>query len=104
MTVQEIIQRSIDMHPSLLREALLNVAALHSRAGNEMLDKKASESAYRLADSCRSAAAALGNDNPLAVIMGDMSAWTSTLRQAAKLQCLPRHMVPAAVAAYEAAH
>lgn len=101
MTVQEIIQRSIDMHPSLLREVLFSVATLHSCASNIMLDKQAREAARKLANACSTAAKAIDNNNPLDIIMSDMYIWTSVLIEAARLQCLPKQTVTDAVNLWE---
>src|ERR1051325_314755 len=51
-TAADVILRSTICHPSLFRDQLRAVAAIHRRSANEMRDGKARETATRMAQNC----------------------------------------------------
>jgi plasmid maintenance system antidote protein VapI len=55
-TAKDIILRSAICHPSLFRDQLRAVAAIHRRSANEMCDGRARETVTRMAQNCEAMA------------------------------------------------
>ena len=55
-TATDIIVRSTICHPTLFRDQLRAVAAIHRRSANEMCDGRARETAIRMAQNCETMA------------------------------------------------
>jgi len=55
-TAADIILRSAICHPTLFRDQLRAVAAVHRRSANEMRDRQARETATRMAQDCETMA------------------------------------------------
>lgn len=93
-TLDDVIRRSVSMHPSLLADAMRNVAQIHRNAAATYIDgphlNAAKKIALDRAHECEETAQWISSD-PDAI---DPSIWAlsrriMTFAQAAKLQCLP---------------
>jgi hypothetical protein len=89
-TAQDVIERSIVAHPSLLEVALRNAVDTHWIFAQSTHDHTAAQAALKLGRECRLAADNV-RDNRVDLIMHDMGQWISALNCAAKLQLIPHH-------------
>jgi hypothetical protein len=102
-TAAQIIRRSVVCHPSLFAEALQSATDTHRAAAALMTNHQSRNVALKLEGACRSmknwiACGEYEPDDTVASIMaGSFDYWISALNIAARLQCLPRHLVSAAV-------
>lgn len=86
-SLDDVIERSVTCHPTLLVELLRAIAEIHSRSAREMFDQVARKSAVGMAEDCRRAANSV---ETLGSLVGAsfgmrMQAFTA----ACKLQLLP---------------
>lgn len=95
-TLKEIVARSALMHPTLFAETLDNVAADHTRHASEYYYAPGAAAARGMANEARKAAAALREEEHGAAtdfIASDCSRLVIAASAAARLQCLPRHVL-----------
>lgn len=99
-TVAEIINQSIAMHPTLYAEALTNVAHEHRAYAHKTHNLIAHRTAMRLAAAAFEAASMVRNDQDAMAMLESkhgMDNWLTALNVAARLQCIPHHVVADAV-------
>ena len=93
MTASEIISRSIAMHPSLFREALIRQADMHDDyARVSQHNRRAQQGAESSRAACLRAYDAVGAED-VDAILADCGTMVIALNVAGKLQCLPRHTI-----------
>lgn len=100
MTAFDIISRSIIMHPSLFREALIKQATMHDDYSRVTNDKRAAQGATSSCNACLRAYDAVGASD-VDSILTDCGTMVIALNVACKLQCIPPHVRTAAAVAWE---
>lgn len=106
---KDIIERSILMHPSLFREALIAQAETHDDYAKLTTDKRAAQGASASRAACLRAYDWIGRDDlsdgeRAACIAAECGPMVIALNVACKLQCLPAHVRTAAAVDWEEEH
>lgn len=85
-SMDDVIARSIALHPSLLAERLRDVATIHSKAAREMLGDLERGTAIKMANDCRSAASSVEHLGHF--VNATFGQRLQAFSAAARLQCL----------------
>jgi hypothetical protein len=107
-TPADLIKRSIVCHPSLFADRMDAIALVHTQASASLSYHRDRATAQRLSAACAYVAHMLRTDDENAdeltakIMLLGMDYWISSLNVAAKLQCVPFHIVSGAVERFEA--
>lgn len=91
-TMQDVIARSAAMHPSLMADALRNVASVHSQAAETMRYDRSVQTAKDMAKAARDMARTLADTGSLDPAGLSFSETVIAFGVACRLQCVPHNV------------
>lgn len=92
-TIDDVIERSIVCHPTLLIDSMISVAGIHDASAAHMYDATAKRIARGMAVAAQNAALLIRDMGKDAVPLLSFGQRIQVFHQASKAQCLPRSVV-----------
>lgn len=89
-SMDDVIERSIVCHPSLLIDSMVGVADIHDASAAHMYDATAKRIARQMADDCKNAALLIRDEGKGALSLFTFSQRIQVFHQAARAQCINR--------------